>query len=447
VKTFIGIIVAAVLLAGGGYATRWYMLRSSKGSDATEVRIVRVACGDLTEIVSAPGQIQPKDRVQISARVAARIKALPCEEGATVHGPKDNSPGSALVELDAKEFEAQLRSAEARQKAEAAQIKVAEARTAAQRSQIRALEVELLDAQRDLHRQKTLFEKGDVSRAILDTADTKVLRFQADIAAAKDTLRADEANLLVLTHNMEAAEAEIARARDALSYTIITSPIDGVVTRLNAKVGELVMTGTMNNAGTVIMEVGDLSKMLAVAKLDETTIANVAKGQKAIVHIQAYPDETFDGVVDTIALANSEERDGTKYYKTEVLLNTRGKRIPCGLSCDVDIEVKRHSSIVKVPSQAVLGRPVDELPKEVRDLPQVDKTKTTTTVVYRCLNGKAVVTPVKIGPSDVTHTIIQSGLSNDDQVIVGPYKVLEMLKNDQKVKEIESATTRPAPKS
>jgi hypothetical protein len=74
----------------------------------------------------------------------------------------------------------------------------------------------------------------------------------------------------------------------------------------------------------------------------------------------------------------------------------------------------------------------------------VHKTKTTTTVVYRVIDGKAVVTPVKIGPSDITHTIIRSGLKVDDVVIVGPYKVLENVKHDQLVKGTEAATSRPA---
>ena len=110
----------------------------------------------------------------------------------------------------------------------------------------------------------------------------------------------------------------------------------------------------------------------------------------------------------------------------------------------MDIQVKRHQNVVKIASQAVLGRAVDELPADIRKKPEVDQSKTTATVVYRCVNGKAVVTPVKIGPSDVSHTIIKSGLSADEQVITGPFKVLESLKDGQKVKEMESADAAKA---
>jgi len=104
--------------------------------------------------------------------------------------------------------------------------------------------------------------------------------------------------------------------------------------------------------------------------------------------------------------------------------------------------VARHHGL-KVPSQAVLGRRTDSLSAELRAKPQVDANKTITTVVYRVLNGKAVATPVTVGPSDETHTLIKSGLSAGDAVIVGPYKDLESLTDGQAVKS-ESATTKPA---
>ncbi|HEX2972883.1 MAG TPA: hypothetical protein VHP11_11150, partial [Tepidisphaeraceae bacterium] len=96
--------------------------------------------------------------------------------------------------------------------------------------------------------------------------------------------------------------------------------------------------------------------------------------------------------------------------------------------------------MLKVPSQAVLGRPVDTLPAGIRDLPEVDKRKTMCPVVYRLVDGKAVVTPVKIGASDVIYTIINSGVKEGDRIVTGPYKALESLQHDQKVKEEQAAS-------
>jgi hypothetical protein len=92
--------------------------------------------------------------------------------------------------------------------------------------------------------------------------------------------------------------------------------------------------------------------------------------------------------------------------------------------------------VIKVPSQAVVAREVDSLPLEIRDnCPQLDKSKTHATVVYRFNDGKAVVTPVKIGPSDITHTIIKAGITEEDKIVVGPYKELDGLKHDQKLRD------------
>lgn len=449
-KVFLAIFLTAIITFGVSAGFWWYLKKRSAAEEPVSVRVEPAAVGDLIEIVSAPGQIQPRNKVSISARVAARIEELPYIEGQDVTAGRDTEPkmpASVLVRLDSKEYQAELKSAKARKSSADSQLTAANAHVASQEAQIEDLQVSLSDAERDLNRQLALRGTGDISQATLETAQTKCEGFKARIRSAKQTLEAVKADVQVCTHNLAAADAEVQRQTDALTYCTIKSPLDGVVTRVNAKVGELVIMGTMNNPGTVVMEVADLKTMLAVAKLDETTIAGVEVGQTAIVHIQAYPDEDFTGKVDTIALANTEERDGTKYFKTEILLDTKGKRIPCGLSADVDIQIKRHTAAVKVPSQAVLGRSVDELPAAVRGLPEVDKNKTSTTVVYRNIGGKAVITPVKIGPSDVTHTIIKSGLKSGEQVIVGPYKVLEELKDGKAVKEMDGgATSRPVEK-
>jgi HlyD family secretion protein len=217
------------------------------------------------------------------------------------------------------------------------------------------------------------------------------------------------------------------------------SPIDGVITQLNAEVGEVVMTGTMNNPGTVILQVADLSRMMLLAEVDETNVGQVQIGQKAKIHIPAFWEEEFDGIVQNIALTQRLSRTGAKYYKTEILITGDVSRLYSGLTADVDIETNRHQDVIKVPSQAVLARRLDSLPLDItQDNPVVDQKKTQIAVVYRLLDGKTVVTPVRIGPSDLTHTLIREGLSVGDVVIVGPYKILEGLEHDKPV-EVEKS--------
>lgn len=445
---FVRILIAILVLGGIGTGVAFWLKRqAAAGDDALVVRVEPVSTADLVETVSAPGQVKPRVVVPISARVAARITELPLKVGdrVTRGNPDANPPVPAtlLVKLDSKDLESALESVKARYAAQEAERTVAEARIVAGEARIKAQDALLLEAQKNLRRQKQLFESRDVSEAAVDDAISKVDQLTAEIDSARKSLEADRKALLVLKHNLSAADAQIQQAKDNLSYTVITSPINGVVTKVNSEVGETVAP-TINNAGTVIMEVADLSVMLVIAKVDETAVAQLERGQRATVRMTAYENQPFEGTVDTVALAATEERDGTRHYKTEILLQINGQRIPSGLSADVDVETHRHQAVMRVPTQAVLGRPVDDLPTGIRDLPDVQKAKTITPVVYRFVDGKAVATPVTIGPSDLTHTLIRSGLKAGDRVIVGPYKVLESLQHDRKVKEDAAPATRPA---
>ena len=463
-RILIRIVVVVVILAAAGWAAAQWWSAHAKGTtdEATTVRIEPAARGNLVEFISASGEVEPKTRVSISARVSARIVELPFKEGDRVTkgnpAAKPPVPASVLVQLDSKDLEAQLKSVEARHAAEEASLEVSRTQVVAQQARIDSLKVMLADARRELERQKPLLTSKDISQSALDTLQTRVDQQEADLEAAVASKKGEEEGLVVLKHNIEAAQAEIAKARDNLTYATITSPIDGVVTRLSAEVGEVVVTGTMNNAGTMIMEVADLSQMVLRARVDEGAIADVKVGQKAKIRMEAYRGKVFDGVVQSVALANynpqlargamnnsrTTSNDNGISFEVEILIDTQGLRIFSGLSADADIETHRYQDIVKVPSQAVLGRSPDSLTTESRSKPEVDTSKATVPVVYRYIDGKAVETPVSIGASDLTHTVVKAGLNAGDPVIVGPYKALESLAQGKKVKTDKLPTTQPS---
>jgi HlyD family secretion protein len=397
------------------------------------VRVERPVRGDLVEVVSASGTIMPKTKVSISARVSALIQEIPHLEGqdVTCGDPTANPliPASVLARLDDKDLQSSLRRAESQRESQAARIAVARARLAAQRSTIDGMRVSLEDAQRTWQRQKELLKSDYVSQQACDAAQCQVDKLNADIASAEASLKADDLNLVAMQDDLAADDAEVARCRDNLSYTVISSPIDGVVTAVKAHVGEMSITGTE------ILQVADLSKMLLLAEADEAYVGKIHPGQKAKVAVQAYSDRTFDGTVESIALTNSiAARTGSKYFEVRILLNGNGRLLLSGLTAEADIETIRHAGIMRVLTQAVLGRRTDELPAKIGEKnPNVQSDKIETPVVYRLVDGKAVITPVKIGVTDATHTQIVSGLADDDQVIVGPYKVLEDLKHNQRV--------------
>jgi HlyD family secretion protein len=438
-KWIIIAVVAVLVLSVAG----WLAVKRYKGKAKEEVvRIEEVKRGNLTERVSAPGEIEPKEMVQISAKVSARIVEMPYDEGnvVTCGDPNANPPipASVLVKLDAKDLESQLKLAEAGRAAQEVGIEVEKSRIEGSKSTMVALAATLEQAQKDLERKKGLYESRDISKADFDLIKYKVDELAAQYESAKYNLTASQQNLTVMKHNLDAAEARIEEAKEYYSYTTITSPINGVVTRLNAKVGEMVMTGTMNNPGTVLMEVSDRSKMLVVAQVDEADIGGLEVGQEAIVSVQAFPNVKFRGVVDEIALKHRFSDNRTRYYRTEILLDNdpNVSKLCTGLTADVDIETRKHPDVITVPSQAILSREVDSLPLDIREKSaELDKGKKFATVIYRYNDGKAVATPVKAGQSDLTHTIILSGLKDGDKVVVGPYKILDNLKHDQKLKD------------
>lgn len=448
-KIIVGLVIILVIGLIAGFAVK---KKVSTGSQkGTNVSIAKPQLSELIEFIRAPGEVEPKNKVQISAKVSARILELPYDEGdaVTVGDPNADPPvpPSLLVRLDAKDLQSELRSVRAGHAAQRTQLDVDKARINSQRETLEGTQASLNQADLDLRRQFELLKSKDIPQTTYDQAKLTYDGLKAQFESQRYNLKAAELSLKVMEYNLEVADARIEQAQERLSYTKIYSPIDGVITRLNSKVGEVV-TGTISYPGTIIMEVADLSQILVVAQVGEADIGKLKLGQKATVTVQAFPDDEFKGVVDAIALMHSMANTGAKYFRTEVLLDNdpNVSKLYSGLTAHVDIETLKHDSILTLPTQAILGRAIDDLPLEIRDnAPEIDTDKTITPVVYRYIDKKAVVTPVKIGPSNLTHTIITSGLSAEDLVVVGPYKILDKLKHDQAIKDERESQAKDDP--
>lgn len=405
IKWTVGAVMVGGFVVAGAGVFLYPQLKKLADLDQNSgemVRTIDLTPGRLVRTVSAPGELEPRRRVQISARVAALINALPYEEGDLV------AAGDVVVQLDDKDLRAQMDRAEATLRSEQARFEAARA--------------EYINAVAEWERISELFKSQDVSKAELDQAVQRMNTAEANQAAAE--------------HGIAVAQAGVDQARENLKYATIVSPIDGRVTTVNAEVGELVVTGTMNNPGTVILEVADLSEMLVRAEVDEIDIAEIEIGQPATVQINAYPDRVFEGEVRLVSLQSTfSTLDRAKVYATEILLHLEeGEALPSGLTANVDIEIETLEGVLLAPSQAVQEVRTDELPDELRNHPNVDLAKTFTRVVYRVEDGRAMATPVKIGPSDLTQTAIESGLSPGDEVIVGPWAMLQKLEHEMAVR-------------
>lgn len=427
-KWITGVLAVCILLCGGG----GYFLYKNKDvrkqveafwptPKPSEVRIERAGKGELSRTISAPGQIEPRTNVKISAQVSARIIALPFRENEPV------KKGDVLVRLDARDLQAQLDSAKAGLKGEQARLEGAQA--------------SLQRAEQDRDRVRKLVASGDFTKAQLEQAES-------DYLLTASSLRATE-------HAIEQARAQIARAEKDLENTTIISPIDGTITQLDAEVGELVVVGTLNSPGSVIMQIADLTDMVLKARVDESNIVPVKDNQIARVYVNAYGEREFKGLVERVELQRKLDRDATGYFEVWIPIQLeKGETLRSGLTANTDIMVETMHEVLVVPSQAVLDRKTDELPKPVTEgNPNVVKANTFTRVVYRVedvpgkltADGtpvmKVIATPVRVGSSDLTRTVVLAGLKEGERIVSGPFKALQTLRHEQEI--VEEGTGKP----
>ena len=424
VAVVLGVTVVARVVAGPSALA--VLPSFGGGNDTLAVRIATISTRELVETVSAPGELDPEVKVDVSAEVSARILELPFREGATVR------QGEVIVKLDDRDLKASLDAQVAQRDGERFRLRSEQERLASPNSQ-------LANARSALERQEALFKTGDVSRADLDNAIARVRDLEAQIASAKE-------GLSVIESSLAAAEANIERARQLLKKTTITAPIDGQITELNAEAGELVVVGTMNNAGTKILTIADLGSVRLKSKVAESDVARVKAGQPATVRVNAYRNREFKGTVERVALARGTEQSfgssagGTGggqggWFKCEVKLDlTEGETLLSGLAANVDIVVATTQGLL-IPSQSLLEKKLDDLPKDIAESPLVDKVRKKAIVVFRMVDGKAVLTPIKTGASNLTDTMVVEGLSEGDVVVTGPYRVLERLKQGDAIRE------------
>jgi len=406
-KWLIGISVAFILILGGtgyylhsnGSIEKW-TARFNPGAQPAKVKLAKAAKGDLVRTVAAPGTIEPKTKVEVSAQVSARIIALPFREGEVV------KEGDVVVRLDARDLAALLDSAKAQLKSEEARLEGARAA--------------LANASLEFNRRKELYATKDIPKTELDQSEAEYLRAESNFKSQQ--------------HAIEIARANIVRAEKDLDNTTIKSPFDGIITRLEAEVGETVVVGTLNNPGSVIMEIADLSKMLLKARVDEANVAPVKQGQKAKVFVNAFTDRTFFGTVDHVGLKKKVELDRTSYFETDILLELPDNTLlRDGMTANAEVQVETFREVIKVPSQTVIDYAIEDLPNSVSmNNPRVDRSKKFARIIFVFKDGKAIATPVTIGASDLTDTIILGGVEADDVIISGPFKVLQKLKHEQK---------------
>jgi HlyD family secretion protein len=378
--------------------------------DRTEVTVDEVERGSLTAKVSGPGRVRAETTVQISSIVMGRVIELAVEEGDAVRR------GDLLLRLDDVWYRSQVEQARAR---------------------VERARAELTTAERDLSDAEQQFARQLISEKERD-----------DFRALAATYR--EAH--------EEAGAALRAAEDQLEETVFHAPIGGVVTRLNIEQGENVVTGTMNQPGTVLMTISDMSSMEVEVEIDETDIVDVAIGQRAEIDVEALADTTLPGAVTEVGNSGITSMAGTQEEVTNflvtVLVDAGHSALKPGMTATVEIITAVHDSVLNVPIQSVVSRAPSELEKTEggdeeggSEETKKPKQKRSEREEEEEIEGVFVVTdedqalfvPVTTSIADELSIEVMGDLEEGQKVVSGPYKVLRTLKNgtDLKIEEEE----------
>ncbi len=419
-------IVVALVVIGGGAAAAF----ARRGETGTTVTVESIQKRDLEAIVSASGKIEPKKTVNISAQTMGRVTRLAVEEGDRVRA------GQFLLQIDPVTAEAAVGRDIAA---------VAGAQTALEQARVslQSARANLDVARQNLKRQRELWSAGLTTRETLERAEAEVEVRESDLKAREQEIKTRETQL-----NQQ--QAGLASSKHTLAQVRFDAPFDGIVTRRNIEEGENVVVGTMNNAGTVLLTVADMSVIEAEVEVDETDIPFVQLGQIAKIKIDAIPDREFPGKVTEIGnspiqtTGTGTTRTATN-FKVTVQIDGQIPDVRPGFTCTAEITTATRKQVVAVPIQAMSVRELvidaqgnivhEQRPPRPRfrfGPPQAAQAPAVTELkpgekreeregVFLMKDGKAAFTIVKTGIAGERYLEVLSGLQEGDQVITGPF--------------------------
>lgn len=453
-KIAVGVLVLALIAGGVTASVKWSQ------RDLVIVQTGLASKSDLTSIVTASGEIKPRNYINIGANAQGRITQLLVKEGDHV---RKNQVVARIehiqAEADVTAQKAAVASALADSAASEAGVKsqddaIATAAATVEKSKSELARSKMLLDRADQLQQHQLIAKQDYDTRVADyrSAQAALREDEARLAQAKSQRAQMAAQLASVQRRVGQTQAGLARIADILAKFDAVSPIDGVVTNLPVREGETVVPGVQNSAASTIMTIADMSLITAEVKVDETDIVNVQLGQEVSVKIDAMPDKSFAGKVIEIGntailrssgLAASQSTTSSqeaKDFKVVVALTDPPSDIRPGLSCNAKITTATRKNVLTIPIQALTVRTKGDLetPKdgvEAASIPANDKSlKEEEQGVFVVNNGHAEFRKVETGITGATDTEVISGLHEGDQIITGSYKVIRTIRNQTPVK-------------
>ena len=405
-KTKIIISVIALLVLGTAAS-----IQASRGrTSGVEVRTEEIELRDLVEVVTASGNIRALRTVDVSSEVSAKVSELLVDEG------EDVLRGQILLRLEPDQY----RAAVARTEASLAQARAGQTQQ----------EANLLQAERDLNRLLALRARDTVLVSGLQVDDA---RTRVDVAVA--TLTSSQ-------HGVSQWQASVDEAMEQLSKTIFRAPMDGKVTRLNVEEGQTVIIGTMNNAGSLVLTISDLSVIEVVVQVDETDVPAISIGDSASIRIDAFGDREFTGHVTEIgnSAINPPSRQAAGQqaaidFEVVLTLELNDAVLRPDLSATADIVTESRAKALGVPIIALTVRE-EEPDTSAADYSEDDELDDIEGV-FMVSDGTVTFTAVEVGIAGQEYFEILSGISVGDTVVAGPYQRIRQLRNGDAVRSTD----------
>jgi len=444
----IGIGAGAVVVLGG---ITWYSVYQSNQNVVT-VQTGRVVRQDLTSVVTASGEIRPKNYTNVLGEGMGKITDINVSEGDHV------KRGDVLLHLESVQPGADVQAQEASIEASVAAMKAASANydsavaTAAQRQS------DLNKAQLDWQRSQQLYREQLISKQEYDAAKSTYDGAVAALNAAKAQLDSNMATRDQARSNLNQARAVLMHQEDVLRKTTYRAPIDGIVSYIAVRVGENVVPGIQNATGSFLLTISDMSVVTAEVKVDETDIVSIHNGEPADVTVDAFPNKTFKGHVSEVGelailrtsgqaamtetTANTQE---ARDFKVVVTIDDPPPSVRPGLSLTVKIQTAQKQNVATIPIQALAERTQEELDEAKNGTSESvtlaaakgdnDKSKKTEIQgVFMVRGGKAEFVPVHTGITGVTDIEVIDGVHEGDTIVTGSFKALRSLKPGTAVK-------------
>ncbi|WP_431157428.1 efflux RND transporter periplasmic adaptor subunit [Winogradskyella poriferorum] len=404
VKIIVGIVILVLILLVAGKSMGWF----GKQGNFKEVTVKEVALKDIVETVSATGKIQPEVEVKISSEVSGEILELPFKEGQEV------KKGDLLVRVNPDLIQSAVNRSQATYQNVRANLEQAEAT--------------LKQAKADYDRNKSLFNKGVISKADWDRA---IANYETAVAGKSSAY-----------YSVQSAAASVNEAKDNLTRTTIYAPMSGTISMLNVEEGERVV-GTQQMAGTEILRVANLNNMEVEVDVNENDIVKVNIGDSTIVEVDAYLKKEFKGIVTEIAnsAAGNLAADQVTNFKVKVRILeesyqdlTEGKPesyspFRPGMTATVDIITNVRKNAIAVPISAIVIKTDTSSTQKSytkKNIEESDEPKEEQK--FECVfvndGGKAKLRVVETGIQDDSSIEIVSGLEDNDKIITGPYNVV-----------------------